>query len=1019
MRMTCAMAARLALAGSTLLYAGTAAAAEHHGRVLFSSLPVPGATVTAARGGQKLFTVTDTQGLFQFSDLSAGEWVLSVQMFGFAPVETRVIVPATAGSMLELQMLPLSEVLASADKASAAPVVIASRAPVAAAAAKPSAAIEGAPSPPPPSAEAERGSDGMLINGSENNAATSKYSIAPAFGTRRAGTKALYTGSVGAQLSNSVFDARPYSLTGLPVPKASYNRFTGTATIGGPMRIPPFLRNGPNFFLGYQWTRDREANTISGLVPTAAQRGGDLSGTVTSQGTPVTVVNPATGLPSTGNIPVSTQAAALLLLYPLPNLSGNTHYNYQTQVLNNTHVDALQSRLDKSIGRRDSFFGGVAFRSVRSDNESLFHFRDLRNTLGLDANVNWTHRFPHQLLLETGYRFSRLRTGVQPYFAGRANISGNAGIGGNEQSANNWGPPDLQFASGIATLNDVQSAFNRNRTDALFFTGTWNHRKHVVKVGGDFRRQEFNQLQQENARGLFTFTGAATQRASTTGSDFADFLFGVPDTSRIAFGNADKYFRQSVVDVYVSDDWRVQPNLTLSLGLRWDYGAPMTELKGRLVNLDVAPGFTAVTPVIGYNPRGSLSGQSYPSSLVRPDYRKFQPRLGLSWRPLPTSSLVVRAGYGIYVDTSIYLNSAQSMSQQSPLSKSLSVSNSSTCALTLANGFRDCAGTTSNTFAIDPNFRTGYAQTWRLSAQQDLPGSLVMTATYLGTKGTRGPQEVLPNTYAPGSTAFCAACPRGFVYRTSNGASIRHAGEVQLRRRLRSGLTATLDYVFAHSIDNVSLLGGSGYTSFGSTADVTSPAESVAQNWLDLRAERSRSSFDQRHLLKFSLQYTTGVGVRGGTFLTGWRGSVLKNWTVASQLSAGSGLPQTPIYFTPVPGTGFTGIIRANRTAAPLYTGPAGYFLNASAYSAPGAGQWGNAGRYSIEGPNSVTLDSSFARTFRLHDPTSFDVRLDATNLLNHVVYTGWNTITNSTTFGLPASTRSMRSLQISGRLRF
>ncbi|MGI4980483.1 MAG: TonB-dependent receptor [Janthinobacterium lividum] len=997
------------------LYAGTAYAAEHHGRVLFSGLPVPGATITASRNGQKLSTVTDTQGLFQFADLAAGEWTLSVQMFGFAPVDAKVVIPATAGSMLELQMLPLAEVLASADKASAAPMIT-NRLP--AAAVKPAAAGEGAVSAPP-STEPDRAADGMLINGSENNAATSKYSISPAFGTRRAGTKALYTGSLGAQLSDSAFDARPYSLTGLLVPKATYNRFTGTATLGGPIRIPHLLLNGPSFFLGYQWTRDREATTLSGLVPTTAQRSGDLSSTVTSQGTPVTVVNPATGLPFAGNIPVSTQAAALLQLYPLPNLSGNTRYNYQTQVLNNTHVDALQSRLDKSIGRRDSFYGGLAFRSVRSDIENLFHFRDERGTLGIDANVNWTHRFPRQLLLETGYRFSRFRTSVQPYFASRSNISGDAGIDGNEQSASNWGPPDLQFASGIAALNDVQSAFNRNRTDAVFFTGTWNHRKHVVKIGGDFRRQEFNQLQQQNPRGSFTFTGNATQGSNTTGSDFADFLFGVPDTSNIAFGNADKYFRQSVTDLYVSDDWRVQPNLTLNVGLRWDYGAPMTELKGRLVNLDVAPGFSAVTPVLGYSPKGALTGQSYPASLVRPDYRKFQPRLGLSWRPLPTSPLVVRAGYGIYVDTSIYLNSAQSMSQQSPLSKSLSVSNSGTCPLTLANGFRDCAGTTSNTFAIDPNFRTGYAQTWRLSAQQDLPSALVLTATYLGTKGTRGPQEFLPNTYAPGSTAFCAACPRGFVYRTSNGASIRHAGEVQLRRRLRSGLTATLDYVYAHSIDNVSLLGGNGYTSFGSTADVTSPAESIAQNWLDLRAERSRSSFDQRHLLKFSLQYTTGVGARGGTFLTGWRGTLLKNWTVASQLSAGSGLPQTPIYLNTVPGTGFTGTIRPNRTSAQLYTGPSGYFLNTGAYSEPGTGQWGNAGRYSIEGPNAVTLDSSFARTFKLRDPTSFDLRVDATNLVNHVVYTGWNTITNSTTFGLPASTRQMRSLQISGRLRF
>jgi hypothetical protein len=83
------------------------------------------------------------------------------------------------------------------------------------------------------------------------------------------------------------------------------------------------------------------------------------------------------------------------------------------------------------------------------------------------------------------------------------------------------------------------------------------------------------------------------------------------------------------------------------------------------------------------------------------------------------------------------------------------------------------------------------------------------------------------------------------------------------------------------------------------------------------------------------------------------------------------------------------------------------------------AGQWGSAGRYSIEGPGSITLDSSVARNFRLRDPFTLDVRADATNVLNHVVYTGWNAITNSTTFGLPTSTQGMRSLQISGRLRF
>jgi hypothetical protein len=392
--------------------------------------------------------------------------------------------------------------------------------------------------------------------------------------------------------------------------------------------------------------------------------------------------------------------------------------------------------------------------------------------------------------------------------------------------------------------------------------------------------------------------------------------------------------------------------------------------------------------------------------------------------------MVVRAGYGIYVDTSVYLTSAQLMAQQAPLSKSLSVADSPTCPLTLADGFRDCAGITADTFALDPNFRVGYAQNWRLSVQRDLPAAIVMTGTYLGTKGTHGPQEFLPNTYPVGAANPCPLCAVGFTYRASGGNSIRHAAELQLRRRLRSGFTATLDYVFAKAIDDDSDLGGQGHAAASTTTGGNSPgataassattaAPTIAQNWLDLRAERSRSSFDQRHLLKFNFQYTSGMGLHGGTLLNGWRGTLLKQWTVASQFSVGSGLPETPIYLAAVPGTGVTGTIRPNRTAAPLYLGSGGYFLNSAAYTAPAAGQWGTAGRNSITGPGQLSLDSSLARTFRLRDPLNLDVRFDATNLLNHVNFTAWNTVLNSTTFGLPTSSNPMRSLQITGRLRF
>src|SRR5262249_47451693 len=151
----------------------------------------------------------------------------------------------------------------------------------------------------------------------------------------------------------------------------------------------------------------------------------------------------------------------------------------------------------------------------------------------------------------------------------------------------------------------------------------------------------------------------------------------------------------------------------------------------------------------------------------------------------------IRAGYSIAYNTSVYQSIAIQMAQQSPLSTSLRLQNSATTPLTLARGFNAPPNTTTNTFAIDPRFLIGYVQTWNASIQRDLPGGLQMNVNYLGIKGTRGQQEFLPNTNAPG-VAPCALCPSGFEYITSNGNSIRHAGTAQIRRRLHNGFTANL-----------------------------------------------------------------------------------------------------------------------------------------------------------------------------------------------------------------------------------
>jgi len=407
---------------------------------------------------------------------------------------------------------------------------------------------------------------------------------------------------------------------------------------------------------------------------------------------------------------------------------------------------------------------------------------------------------------------------------------------------------------------------------------------------------------------------------------------------------------------------------------------------------------------------------SYPTSLVYPDYSRPEPRIGIAWRPISGSSVLVRSGYDVTNDTSVYQSAAYAMAQQAPLSTSLSVANSAACPFNIASPFAQlaCSTTTPDTFALDPNFRVGYVQTWNLSIQRDLPGSLQMVASYLGTKGTRGVQEFLPNTCPPGvtSTSGCSYGPSGYLYRTSNGNLTREAGSMELRRRLHNGLQARVLYTWAKSIDDDYALSGQG--------SVTSSA-GIAQDWQDLAAQRALSTTDQRNTVNFTAQYTTGMGLGGHSLLSGWRGLAYKEWTIQTVISAASGLPETPLYLgSAVSGTGITGPIRPNIVGSPYAGLQAGYYLNSAAYAAP-SGAWGNAGRDSIKGPDQFNMNAAVNRTFRLRDHNNLDVQLNATNVLNHVVISSYNTTFSqyTNTFGAPLGANAMRSVSVQLRWRF
>jgi len=1094
-----------AVAGLALSCAA-ARASELRGVVTYHGLPVPGASVTLVESAttagdktsgdktagdkttgeksagekssraKKFVTVTDAQGFFSIADVTDGAATIDIAMTGFAPMQQSVTVaPDAALGKWELTLLSLEAIRATLKPVLSQPftaVQVRSEPVKTAEAPKPEEKKKAQTDAASATASAEESTqtasdNSLLINGSVNNAATSQFSMAPHFGNTASG-KSMYQYMVKLNMDTSALDAKTYSFTGTDTTKPNTSQLTGSLSMNGPIKIPNLLVHGPNLYMGYQRVENSSAVTTNGIMPTLAQRQGDLSSLSQK------IYVPATGLSAaclsspeittdiTGTYFKNNQIPAdcintvaeqtvpdaisnpnpngLLNHYPYPNVSSNAQGNYQVPVVSDTHSDGFSANVDKSIGpkSKDHITGYFGIQSTRSSNGSLFGFVDSSHGLGMSSNVRWAHTFNWHLHLNVSYDFSHQSNRSTPYWQNHADSALQNEITGNDTDPTYWGPPSLNFSSGISGLTDGNSSLTRNETNAVSTELHWNHGQHNVQFGFGFRRQEYNYHSQANPRGSFSFTGTATSTTvagvTSGGSDLADFLLGIPDASAISYGNPDKYLRQSVFNGFAQDDWRMNPQLTMKVGLRWDYGAPVTELQNRLLNLDVTQGFTAQGTVKADTLVGTTTQQSYPKSLVRPDRIGFQPNIGVSWRPIPGSSLVIGAGYQMSYDTSAYQSMALQMANQyglqSSTSKVLSLTNGTGCALTLANGFstmvngvNPCPPTSnssSGTFGVDPNFRIGYVDTWNLRVQRDLPGSLQMTAIYLGNKGTRGAQLFLPQTTGPGAAA--SSFTSGYKYLASGGNSHRESGQIQLRRRLHNGFTASALYTFSKSIDDDSSFGGQGAATSGS----------VAQNWNDLGGERGLSTFDQRHLLSTSVQYTTGMGMGGGSLLAGWRGRLYKEWTVLTQIKVGSGLPETPRY-AGVTVAGYGNVVRPS-VSAPTAPAQPGAYANVNAFTLPTATTefWGDARRDSITGPNQFSMDASMARTIRMKGKYTVDLKIAATNLLNHAtytkLYTNWlapTTDTNGTItpgnkqFGLPSSANAMRDINASLSFRF
>ena len=439
------------------------------------------------------------------------------------------------------------------------------------------------------------------------------------------------------QDDNAALDARPYSLTGIATDRATYNQARFGANMGGPLNIPKLFNGGNKwfFFAGWNGSRGDTPYDYYSTVPTLAERVGNFSSVTNRDGTPVQLFNPKTGqqyqfngvLNEIDPADISSAAQNLLQFIPTPNIATTASgQNFHNVTSGESHSDAVNLRLIHNFGAPPAGpfqiggpgvgVGGGGRRGRRQNNinlglnwtrssiDSVGVFPSLNGgtgTQGLNASAGWVYGHG-RVTNNLRFTYNHNHVSTTNLYSGLVDVAGDAGITGIGTEPFGFGLPAISFTS-FGGLNDPTPRRELDQTYTVSDTLAWNLGKHNWRLGADYRRilQSFHSA--KNSNGSFVFTGFATgdyaggALAPDTGYDFADFLIGMPQQTSLQTGTNSYDFRANSYDLYAQDDWRIRANLTLNVGLRYEYNGPYTEAQNRIVNLDVGPQFSFAAPV--------------------------------------------------------------------------------------------------------------------------------------------------------------------------------------------------------------------------------------------------------------------------------------------------------------------------------------------------------------------------------------------------------------------------------------
>jgi hypothetical protein len=869
------------------------------------------------------------------------------------------------------------------------------------------------------------------------------------------------------EANNWVNNATSVKVNGIvTVPPLRWNDFGGT--LGGPVPIGKKDNHKTFFFFSEEARRIHTYTTLIPTLPTLAMTQGIFSQPVcitTTAGVCPAGAAPVTQIPASSINPIAAEYIKDIFdktpLSATNSVTATTSESFPVQNIYNSRQEIV--RLDHTFNEKFSLWGKFENDSIpTTEPGGLFTGAAIPNMATTNTNSPGRGYIAHAiysitpgLLNDLSFNFTQSAIHSTP--EGLASKANSPDINPPEPYTNTQGViPSVAFTSGSSIVGyGPYNEFNKNYN--LYDSVTWIHGRHTFKFGYSMNR--YNKT--ENAasdQGTFSFTSAGFPSGTNAfQQSFANFLLGNVASFTQPSADITPNLWAWQHEGWAQDNFKLAPRLTLYMGVRYSFFGQPTDNNGELSSFDPAlynPSLAPkIDPTTGLIIAGSVTmpytngiiigGKNSPwgSKIAPNSTHDFAPRLGVAWDPVGNGKTSVRAGYGIYYDSSLFGDYEQSIFQNPPFVASASLSNASFSNIS--------SGTPPGTISTEyiratmlPN-RIPYVQQWTFDVQRELPKDIVLDISYAGSKGTHLIGVVDLDQAYPGAalaaglhtvtasnpTTFTSTDdPRINAVRPYLGYNAINAIEsafdsnynallVSFRKRFAVGGLITANYSYSKNLTD--------------NASDRSNAPQSSYNWHE--GEYGPATLDRQQVFNVDYVYTLPIFKNSKGALS----YALKGWELSGIISMYSGSPFTVTTSSVDPaGLGLLGNSasssrpdmlcdpRANEPKkAPGFIG-AGQptWFNTSCFAAVPAGvvRPGNAGRGVLRGPGYFNWDGALIKNFLFTERTSLQMRGEFFNADNHANPNGfYSTNITSSGFGEISTYRQARQVQIGAKLIF